>query len=52
MAGQGRYEPIFQDEEEAVEAPEPALRKGVDAKNQAGRGGLGEEDEEVWDRLG
>lgn len=48
LAGRNGYEPIFQDEEQAVEAP----RKPLDLKSVAGREGPSQEDEEAWDRLG
>jgi len=44
----GRYEavPIFEDEE--VEEP----RRPLDVKPNQGREGLGEQDEDTWDRMG
>ncbi|CAD6573585.1 MAG: hypothetical protein TREMPRED_000862 [Tremellales sp. Tagirdzhanova-0007] len=50
LAGRGGYEPIFQDEEEAVGTP-PRRASDVN-KQSAGRQGLTEDEEEVWDRLG
>ena len=44
----GRYEPIFQDDEEQEEA----MQKPLVLKNGSRREELTVEDQEVWDRLG
>jgi hypothetical protein len=66
-SGRGAYEPIFQDDEEAeigvagegisrtssaAERTKGGDRRPLDVGGQRGREALGEDDEDMWDRLG